>query len=205
VETARRRVFSNEDISVDAVMASATLPDLFPAVEIDGYHYWDGGFSGNPAMVGMIRRLPKCDLIIVRIDPVIRKEMPKTVRDIQDRVTELAFNTTFWMELSALGAVLALVEEGDLDRERFGRILFHAIEASEHLEKIPHSTKLNNAQPFLGYLFDLGRTTADQWIAECGADLGRRSTIDLTKLLPVAGQNPAWAISLPHSAAEASP
>ena len=204
VETARRRVFSNEDISVDAVMASATLPDLFPAVEIDGEHYWDGGFSGNPALTGLIRRLPKCDLIIVRIDPVIRKVMPKTVRDIQDRVTELSFNTTFWMELSALGAILALVEEGELDRDRFGRIFFHAIEASDHLEKIPHSTKLNNAQPFLDYLFDLGRVTAAQWIARSGADLGRRSTIDLTKLLPVAGRNPARSISPPRSAAEAS-
>jgi len=191
VETARRRVFSNEDISVDAVMASATLPDLFPAVEIDGLHYWDGGFSGNPAMTGLIRRLPKCDLIIVRIDPVIRKDMPTTAREIQDRVTELSFNTSFWMELSALGAILQLVEEGELDRERFGRIFFHAIEASEHLEKIPHSTKLNNARAFLDYLFALGRTTADEWIAERGADVGRKSTVDLTKLLPVSAASPA--------------
>ena len=75
VETARRRVFSNEELSVDAVLASATLPDLFPAVEIDGEHYWDGGLAGNPAMAGLIKVLPKCDFMIVRIDPVIRKEM----------------------------------------------------------------------------------------------------------------------------------
>jgi len=189
VENARRRVFSNEDMSVDAVLASATLPDLFPAVEIDGDFYWDGGFSGNPAMTGLIRRLPKCDFVIVRIDPVIRKEMPRTARDVHDRVTELSFNTTFWMELSALGAILALVEEGELDRKRFGRIFFHAIEASEHLEKIPPSTKLNNAMAFLDYLFGLGRASADHWIAACGADLGHKSTIDLTKLLPVASDN----------------
>jgi NTE family protein len=89
------------------------------------------------------------------------------------------------MELSALGFILALVEQGVLDRERFGRIFFHAIEASEELEKIPPSTKLNNAPAFLEYLFNLGRTTADAWIAERGADIGRKSTIDLTKLLPV--------------------
>ena len=201
VETARRRVFSNEDISVDAVVASATLPDLFPPVQIDGQNYWDGGFSGNPAMGALLRRLPKCDFVIVRIDPVIRKELPKTARDIHDRVTELSFNTSFWMELTALGAILQLVEEGELDRERFGRFFFHAIEASEYLEKIPPSTKLNNAQAFLDYLFALGRTTADQWLARRGADLGRRSTIDLTKLLSSpGGGNPAKDISVPQSA-----
>ena len=101
------------------------------------------------------------------------------------RVTELAFNTTFWMELSALGAVLSLVEEGLLDRDRFGRILFHAIEASEHLEKIPPSSKLNNAPAFLAYLFDLGRRTAEAWLTRHGTDIGRRSTVELTRLLPV--------------------
>ena len=185
VKTARRRVFSNEDISVEAVLASATLPDLFPAVEIDGENYWDGGYSGNPAIASLTRRLPKCELIIVRIDPVIRKEMPATARDIHDRVTELSFNTTFWMELSAIGAILQLVEDGELDRERFGRIFFHAIEASEQLEQIPPSTKLNNAPEFLKYLFNLGRATAERWIAKNGADIGLRSTVDLTKLLPV--------------------
>ncbi len=184
IKTAIRRVFSNEDICVDATLASATLPDLFPPVEIDGEPYWDGGFSGNPAMAGLIRRLPKCDLIIVRIDPIIRNEMPRTARDIHDRVTELSFNTTFWLELSAIAVILSLVEEGELDRERFGRILFHAIEASESLEKIPPSTKLNNAPAFLKYLFDLGRSTAEEWIAERSGDVGRRSTIDLTRLLP---------------------
>ena len=193
IETARRRVFSNEDISVDAVLASATLPDLFPAVEIDGDFYWDGGFSGNPAMAGLIRRLPKCDFLIVRIDPIIRKEMPRTARDVHDRVTELSFNTTFWMELSALGAILALVKEGELDAKRFGRIFFHAIEASEHLEKIPPSTKLNNAMAFLDYLFGLGRASADRWLEANGAEIGQRSTIDLTKLLPVAPENLAAA------------
>jgi NTE family protein len=111
--------------------------------------------------------------------------MPTTAREILDRVTELSFNTTFWMELSALGAILALVEEGALDRERFGRIFFHAIAASDWMEKFPHSTKLNNAPAFLDYLFNLGRATADDWLARYRADIGQKSTIDLTKLLPV--------------------
>jgi NTE family protein len=112
--------------------------------------------------------------------------MPANVRDIYDRVTELAFNSTFWLELSALGVILALVEEGHLDRERFGRFFFHVIDASREVEKIPLTTKLNNAPAFLNYLFDLGRTTAERWFATEGTHLGQRSTIDLTRLLPIA-------------------
>jgi NTE family protein len=184
VRTARRRVFANEDISVDAVLASACLPLVFPAVEIDGEPYWDGGFAGNPAMAALLRRMPKCDMIIVRIDPIIRNDLPRTQREISDRITELSFNTTFWLELSVLGALLALVEEGVLDRERFGRFLFHAIEASAEFEKIAASTKLNNSMSFLHHLFDLGRLTAEGWFARHGDKIGQKSTIDLLKLLP---------------------
>lgn len=183
VLTALRRNFTNEDISVDAVLASACLPDLFPPVEIDGQYYWDGGFAGNPSMTSLLRRLPKCDFIIVRIDPIIRKSLPRTAREIHDRVTELSFNTTYFLELTVLGALLVLVEEGQLDRDRFTRFNYHCIEASDQLEKIPPSTKLNNSPAFLEYLFNLGRNTADAWYARHGKDIGRQSSIDLTKLV----------------------
>ena len=183
VRTARARNFSDDDVSVDAVLASACLPDLFPPVEIDGENYWDGGFTGNPSMVNLMRRLPKSDFIIVRIDPIIRKDLPRTPREIHDRVTELGFNTTFFIELTAIGAVLKLVEDGELDRDRFGRFNIHCIEASEHLEKIPPSTKLNNSPAFLEFLFDLGRRTAEGWLARHHADIGKRSTLDVTQLI----------------------
>jgi NTE family protein len=184
VLTGRRRVFTNEDISVDAVLASACLPELFPAVEIDGEHYWDGGWTGNPAMVGILRKLPKCDLIIVHVDPVLRTSVPRTPGEIHDRMKELGFNTTFWMELSSIGLILKLKDEGSLDRERFGRVHFHAIEASAEFEKIPRSTKLNTALAFLHFLFDLGRKTADGWLARHGEAIGQKSTVDLQGLLP---------------------
>jgi len=185
VRTSRRRVFTNEDISADAVLASACLPELFPAVEIDGEAYWDGGYTGNPALAALVHKLPKCDLIIVRIDPVLRGDIPRTVRGIHDRVLEISFNSTFWMELSAIGIILRLMDQGLLDRERFGRIHFHAIEASGELEKLASSSKLNNYRAFLEFLFDTGRATADAWMARHGASIGERSTIDLRKLLPV--------------------
>ena len=184
VFTSRRRVFSRKEISVDAVLASACLPQMFPAIEIDGEPYWDGGFSGNPAMAPLIRRLPKCDFIIVRIDPMIRVILPRTPHEIQDRVTELSFNTTFWLEVGALAALLKLKDAGLLDRERFGRILFHLIEASPELEKIAASTKRNNSEAFLRYLFGLGRKTAEEWFARHGEAIGNRTTFDFGKLLP---------------------
>ena len=185
VRTARRRIFTNKDISVDAVLASACLPELFPAVEIEGESYWDGGYTGNPAMTPLITKLPKCDLIIVRIDPILRGDTPRTVRGIHDRVLEISFNSTFWMELSAFGAILRLVDQGHLDRERFGRINFHAIEASDTLEKLASSSKLNNYPAFLEYLFDSGRRSADAWLTRHSASIGKQSTVDLQKLLLV--------------------
>ena len=183
VRTSRRRGFTNETISVDATLASACLPDLFPAVEIDGEPYWDGGYTGNPAFTGLLRQLPKCDLIIVRIDPVYRGQLPRTVGAIHDRMIEVSFNSTFWLELSALAVLLQLVEEGQLDRERFGRINFHGIEAHEDLEKLPLSSKLNNYPAFLEHLFNLGRKAADVWLTKHGAAVGERSTLDLKSLL----------------------
>ena len=185
VRTARRRVFQSADLSVDAVLASATLPQMMTAVEIDGESYWDGGFTGNPATTNLLRRLPKCDLIVVRIDPVHRNAVPRTPVEIVERMLEISFNSTFWLEFSALGFLSKLIDEGHLDRERFGRFLFHGIEASSLMEKFPASSKANNYPAMLEYLFDLGRQTADAWLTRHGSDIGHRSTFDLQKLLPL--------------------
>ena len=149
VRTARRRVFTNSDISVDAVLASACLPQLFPAVEIDGEAYWDGGYTGNPAMAALIQRMPACDFVIVRVDPINRERLPRSMHDIFDRVREIGFNSSFWLELSAIAIILKLVDEGFLPRERFGRFRFHAISASAEMEKLAASSKLNNHMAFL--------------------------------------------------------
>jgi NTE family protein len=153
--TAQRRIFTNQDVSVDALLASACLPQLSRTVEIDGEPYWDGGWTGNPALVPLIRKMPDCDLIMIRVDPVSRPEIPRSLHDIFERSTEIGFNSTLWMEIGVLAAVLRLAEEGLLDRGRFGRILFHDIEASAIMGRFPMSSKRNNYPPLLEYLFDL--------------------------------------------------
>ena len=179
--TARRRVFTNQDLSVDALLASACLPQLFRAVEIDGEPYWDGALTGNPAVAPLLTKMPDCDLIVVRVDPVNRPDAPRSVRDIYNRTVEISHNATFWLELGALAVVLRFVDEG---QSPFGRIRFHVFEASPIMERFPMSTKLNNYPPLLEYLFNLGRQTCDAWIAQYGEALGQHSTMDVQQLLP---------------------
>ena len=184
--TSRRRTFDNRDISVDAVLASACLPHMFRSVMIDGEPYWDGGYTGNPAMLALLLPMPECDLIIVRIDPIVRGDEPMTVGDIQDRETELSFNATFWLEVSYLGLLIKLKNRGFLDdrfARRIDRLKFHCIEAGQHFETMPLSTKRNNSLAFLEFLFDLGRKTAAEWLDGHRETIGQRSTLDLTKLV----------------------
>jgi NTE family protein len=179
--TARRRVFTNRDISVDALLASACLPQLFSAVEIDGEPYWDGALTGNPALGPLLTKIQDCDVIIVRVDPVNRPAAPVTLGDISNRTVEISHNSTFWLELGAIAVVMRFVDER---RSPFRHLRFHIIEASPIMEKFPMSSKLNNYPPFLEYLFNLGRQTGDAWIAQNGEALGQRSTLDLQQQLP---------------------
>jgi NTE family protein len=179
--TARRRVFTDQDVSVEALLASACLPEVFRAVEIEGEPYWDGALTGNPALGPLLTKRPNCDLIIVRVDPVNRSQAPRSLPDILDRTVEISHNSTFWLELGAIAVVLRFVDEA---RSPFGRVRFHIIEASPIMEKFPRSSKLNNYPPLLEYLFNLGRQTGDAWIEQNGEALGRRSTMDVQQLLP---------------------
>ena len=184
VRTARRHVFTNKDISVDALLASACLPQLSRAVEIDGEAYWDGGWTGNPAFGPLLHKVPECDLIIIRVDPANRPETPRSLREIFERTTEISFNSSFWLELGAGAGILRLTEQGLVSRDALGNVRFHIVEASPLMEKFPISSKRNNYPPLLEYLFDLGRQTCGAWIAQNGNELGQRSTMDLQRLLP---------------------
>jgi NTE family protein len=179
--SARRRVFTDQDISVEALLASACLPRLFRAVDIDGEPYWDGALAGNPALGPLLTRTPDCDLIIVRVDPVNRPEAPRSLHDILNRTVEISHNSTFWLELGTIAIVQRFVDDA---RSPFGHDRFHIVEASPIMEKFPMSSKLNNYAPLLEYLFNLGRQTGDSWMAQNGEALGRRSTMDLQQLLP---------------------
>jgi NTE family protein len=112
VRTGQPRVFRRDDLSVDALLASACVPQLFRAVVVDGEPYWDGGYSGNPAIWPLIYETPALDVMLVKIDPLVRSETPDTSGEIADRVNEITFNASLVSEMRAIAFVQRLVREG---------------------------------------------------------------------------------------------
>lgn len=185
VHTGRRRIFENRELSVDTVLASACLPFLFPAVEIDGEPYWDGGYTGNPAIAPLIRSTTADDLFLVTINPLVRKETPRSARAIIDRATEISFNSTFWLELTAIAAFAKWHSDGVIDPSGFRRNFFHRIEAEDRISALGASSKMNNHPDFLRTLFEIGREAAHDWLDTHRSAIGSRSTLDLSRLLPI--------------------
>ncbi|MDH3689614.1 MAG: patatin-like phospholipase family protein [Gammaproteobacteria bacterium] len=179
VHTGRVRVFSCGEISVDAVLASACLPHMLQAVEIDGVPYWDGGYMGNPVLFPFFDACETEDVVIVQINPIERKDTPKTARDIIDRVNEITFNSSLLKEFRAIDFVSRLIEDGKLDPAHYKQIRVHRIEGNEFLNPLGASSKLNTEWAFLQHLFEAGRDTANVWIEGTFDALGKHSSMDL--------------------------
>ena len=185
VRTGRRRVFSNDELSADVLLASACLPNMFQAVQIDGEAYWDGGYTGNPALNPLYLRTSATDVIIVGINPLFREAVPRSARAIINRINEISFNSTFLLELAAIAFVDDLLESKALDSTRYKPLLIHKIEAHGELGSLGASSKMNNDPAFLRYLHEIGRKAADAWINDNLDSIGRRSTLDLSALIPL--------------------
>jgi NTE family protein len=184
VETGRARVFDTHEITADVVLASACLPTLFHAVKIDGRHYWDGGFAGNPALFPLFRSSSSDDIVIVQINPVARPGLPRSAREIADRVNEITFNHALMAELRAIGFVHRLIAAGRLTPDDGYRdIRIHMIEARKALRPLGASSKLNAEWGFLRHLFAIGRDAAERWLAANRDAIGVRATLDLDAIL----------------------
>lgn len=183
VRTGRARVFTNADLSPSAVMASACLPHVFQAVEIDGEGYWDGGYSGNPALHPLIYHASSCDIVIVQINPLNVPGIPKTAADIQDRLNEITFNSSLLAEFRAIRFVTRQLDAGHLDPAHYKRVLLHRIDGEADLKRLGASSKLNAEWQFVQMLHDEGWAAADVWLKRNFDALGQRPTIDLDKLL----------------------
>ena len=178
VRTGQPRVFHREDLSVDALLASACLPQLFKAVVIDGQPYWDGGYSGNPAIWPLIYETEALDVLLVKINPLVRPDLPDTADEIADRVNELTYNAGLVSEMRAIAFVQRLLAQGRLDEGPYKNLRLHMIADEDGLAQLHPSSKLNTERSFLEHLHGLGRAAADQWLATHRADIGRRSTLD---------------------------
>ncbi|MEM7170269.1 MAG: patatin-like phospholipase family protein [Pseudomonadota bacterium] len=181
VRTGKVKIFKNQDVTADAVMASACLPFLFQAVEIEGEHYWDGGYMGNPALYPLIYNCKSPDIVVVHINPLNRDEEPKTAHDILNRINEISFNSSLMREMRAIAFVTKLIDEGEVKAHKLKRLLIHAIEADAFMQELTVSSKLNPDWDFLCHLHDVGRTTAEAWLADTYEQLNDKSSIDISE------------------------
>lgn len=179
VRTGKVKVFETGEITADSVMASACLPFLFQAVEIDGEAYWDGGYMGNPAIYPLIYHCESRDVVVVHINPMKRPELPRTASEIMNRINEISFNSSLMREMRAIAFVTKLIDEGRLADAGMKRMLIHAIAAEEVMQGLSVMSKLNADWEFLTHLFEDGRSHAGRWLEANLEHLGRESTVDL--------------------------
>ncbi len=181
VSTGRAEVFTGKRLTAAAVMASACLPMMFQAVEIDGEDYWDGGYTGNPAIHPLIYRCQSRDILLVQINPVKRDKLPTSAVDILDRLNEITFNAALVAEMRAIDFVKRLLAQGKLDPAHYKDVLLHRIDGGEVLEQLGAATKLSTDAGLIHALHDLGQSHARQWLDGHYDDLGVRSGINIAR------------------------
>lgn len=182
VETGRSRIFSNAELTADHVMASACLPQLFQAVAVDGAFYWDGGFTGNPALFPLFKVEAARDIVIVQTHPVMREGVPRTGADITARVNEINFNASLLSELRAIEFVARLLDQHRLPEGRYRKMLVHNLSEGAPLTPLALGVDLNTDFAFFNDLFSAGAAAADRWLATHFDALGERSTVDLAAM-----------------------
>jgi len=182
VHTGRGRIFRNGQITPDVLLASACLPTMFQAVEIDGEAYWDGGFAGNPTITPLVRESDAHDTIVVQINPRERLNTPRTAGDILDRLNEISFNSPLMKELRMIALLRQAADPGHGEGARWAGMRTHRI-MTDKLAEFGASSKLNAEWEFLAMLKAEGRKSTDEFLTSYGKDLGSKSSADLDVLL----------------------
>jgi NTE family protein len=181
VSSGKAEVFSGKRLTADAVMASACLPMLFKAVEIEGNHYWDGGYSGNPAIHPLIYNCSSRDIMLVQINPIKREKLPTTAAEIMDRMNEITYNAALIAEMRAIDFVKRLIAQGKLDTTHYKDLLMHRIDGGDLLEDYNAASKVSTNRQMIHALRDLGRDSAKSWLAKNYAALGVKDTVNLAR------------------------
>jgi NTE family protein len=182
VRTGRGRVFRNAAITPDVLLASACLPTMFQAVEIDGDPYWDGGYTGNPSLAPLVRECNASDTLLVQINPIERVGTPRSAREISNRLNEISFNSPLLKELRAMALLRRATVPGEGELARWAHMRIHRI-ASEEMTQLGASSKLIAEWAFFEKLRDTGRRAAEAFLDAHRDDLGQRSSLDLDAYL----------------------
>ena len=181
VKTNRAKIFTNKEITVDTVMASACLPFLFQAVQIEGEYYWDGGYMGNPPIFPIITNTNIRDIVLIKINTININSVPTTARDIADRVNEISFNSSLINEMKLIHYRNELIRNGILkvDNKANREIFVHTISGYDALSQLSYSSKMNTSWQFLLHLKEQGRAIADKWLKNDFKEVGLKSTFDV--------------------------
>jgi len=182
VRTGRGRIFRNAEITADVLLASACLPTMFRAIEIEGESYWDGGYAGNPTITPLVRETNAHDSIIVQINPIERRDEPRSAAEILDRLNEISFNSPLAKELRMIALLRQVADPGTGEGARWAQMKTHRIK-SDVLATFGASSKLNAEWAFISKLRDEGRLAAAAFLDTHSTDLGVRSSADLDILL----------------------
>ena len=179
IKTGKAALFSGARLAPQAVMASACLPSLFRAVEIEGEHYWDGGYAVNPAMTPLIDHCESADIVLVQINPLVREDTPKTPEDIQDRINELTFNASLLTQMRAIDFINRLLAQGLLSGSRCKTIRLHRIDGGQAIQRFPASSRASADAGLIRSLFDMGHKAGQDWLAQHFDAVGQHSTVDI--------------------------
>jgi len=182
VRTGRGHIFRNRDVTPDVLLASACLPTMFQAVEINGEAYWDGGYSGNPSLAPLVRECSSADTILVQINPIQRPGTPRSAREIQNRLNEIAFNSTLINQFRTIALLHHVADPGSGEGAMLARMRMHRI-ASDVMLDLGYSSKMLAEWAFFCMLRDEGRKAAEAFLGQHGASVGVASTLDIDAYL----------------------
>ncbi|MEO1652556.1 MAG: patatin-like phospholipase family protein [Bacteroidota bacterium] len=180
VQNGQLKLFSQPELSLDAVMASACLPNLYQAVEIEGVPYWDGGYTSNPPLIPLVRETVSPDLVLIQINPFIKCETPREYEDIQTRLNEINFNNSLLKELYHISDLKRVQKALNLS---LGDIFLHRIEAEEELGELGLDSKYDTRWTFLTKLRDIGYQKGEAWLNENLQHIGKKNTLAFEKLI----------------------
>lgn len=184
VHTGRLRIFTGDKIDADVVMASAALPYLFRAVEIDGIPFWDGGYMGNPSIFPFLSTSESDDVIVVQINPVAREHTPRSSQEILNRLNEITFNSTLISEFRALDLANRLIDEGRMrggDDTAFRKLNIHRIDLGAFGKRLTAASRMSNDYGFFDILFRAGQRAARRFMDQHFDKIGVTSSIDLAE------------------------
>lgn len=182
VNSGKVRIFKNEEMAIEVLLASGCLPFLFQTVSVGNQHFWDGGYMGNPALFPLIYDTTTSDILIIHINPIHRDEIPTTAGAIRDRVNEISFNSSLMREMRMVAFITKLIDEGwikDEFKDKLRRMHIHSVRADDVMREFGVPSKLSADWDFLLKLKEVGREKATEWLKKNFDKVGKESSVDL--------------------------